>query len=85
MAENWFDFSEHMPSVEWLKELPSGLVSQQVDLTHWAVTVDESEEGYQVYIGPIDPYKGGDGISIWIDRAGQLKAYEIERLAPINC
>ena len=80
--ETWFDFSEQMPSVEWLDELPKNLVSKRINLDYNSVNLDQTDQGYTIYVGPADPGKGGDGIFIYLDPRMKLIDYIIERIEP---
>ncbi len=83
MTEMWYDFSENMDSVEWISELPSGLVSKRINLQYQRVELKKVAEGYIIYIGPADPDKGGDGIEINLDNQMNLTDYVIERIEPV--
>ena len=82
MDIEYYDFSEHVESIEWINELPSGLVSEKIDIRYSTVSISKLAEGYEVYIGPKDPDAGGDAIIILLDQDFRLKEYEIERLEP---
>lgn len=78
-----YDFSEHLGSIEWIDSLPRGLVSEQIDITHTAVSITKQEDGYMIYVGPKNADEGGDGIMITLDDNFQLVDYVIERIAPV--
>lgn len=77
-----FVFAKHLNSVDWLKELPRGMLSEKVDLKYSSVMLEKTDKGHTIYVGPIDPYKGGDGITVWLDKNLKLINYEVERLEP---
>ena len=78
-----FDFRDHIQSIKWIDQLPSGLVTQQIDLRNSSVNITKQEDGVQIYIGPKNPDLGGDGITIMLDQDLKLLDYEIERIEPI--
>jgi hypothetical protein len=78
----FYDFKEHIPSVEWVTSLPKGLLSDKIDIRYNTVTITKLEDGYQVYVGPKDLDLGGDGLVINLDKDFKLKDYEIERIEP---
>ena len=81
--ENWFDFREALGTADWIDELPRGLISPRISLQHNTVNVRQTESGYQVYVGPMNPESGGDALVIQLDPQLALVDYEIERLAPL--
>lgn len=83
MTDLWYDFAEHFDSIEWISELPKGLLSQRIDLEFNSVSVQAEEGRYNIYVGPKDPDKGGDGIFITLDNKMKLCDYVIERIEPI--
>ena len=83
MDIEYYNFKEHIDSVEWIYSLPKGLVSENIDVRYSTVNIIKLEDGYQIYIGPKDSDSGGDGILINIDKDYQLKDYEIERIEPL--
>lgn len=83
MDIEFYNFSEHFESVEWMQSLPSGLIAEQIDLRHSAVSITKNEHGYLIYVGPKNAEKGGDGIMITLDENLKLVDYVIERLADI--
>jgi hypothetical protein len=78
----FYDFKEHINSIEWIYSLPKGLISEKIDIRYNTVTITKLENGYQIYIGPKDLDSGGDGILITLDKDFQLKDYVIERIDP---
>jgi hypothetical protein len=78
----FYDFKEHIASVEWVTSLPKGLLSDKIDIRYNTVTITKLEDGYQVYVGPKDLDLGGDGLVINLDKDFKLKDYEIERIDP---
>lgn len=78
-----YDFKEHIASVEWIYSLPKGLVTEEIDIRYSTVTITKLENGYQIYVGPIDLDSGGDGITVNLDKNFLLKNYEIERIEPL--
>lgn len=86
MDIGYFDFEQQMASIEWIKELPAGLVSSQIDLRFNHVAITRLDSGYQVYIGPIAPELGGDAIVVILDKNQKLTEHYIERIEsePIN-
>jgi hypothetical protein len=78
----FYDFKEHIPSVEWVTSLPKGLLSDKIDIRYNTVTITKLEDGYQVYVGPKDLDLGGDGLVINLDKDFKLKDYEIEIIEP---
>ncbi|MGB1261736.1 MAG: hypothetical protein ACPG52_02405 [Cognaticolwellia sp.] len=78
-----YDFNEHLASIAWLDNLPSGLVHERVDLRYSTVTLTKLADGCQIYIGPKDLDLGGDVIIITLDSKLKLKDYTVERIAPI--
>ncbi|MGI0119421.1 hypothetical protein [Zooshikella sp. RANM57] len=83
MADMWYDFSENMDSVEWISELPTGMVSERINLQYQRVELKKVVEGYIIYIGPAEPDKGGEGIVINLDTEMNLTDYVIERIEPV--
>lgn len=83
MTLKYFDFEDHLESVEWISQLPKGLLNHKVNLTYNVVSLTKLPDGYQIYIGPKLPDKGGDGIMITLDQKCRLKDYVIERLEPL--
>ena len=77
-----YDFKEHIDSIEWIYSLPTGLVSEKIDIRYSTVSITPRVDGYQIYIGPKDLEHGGDGIMITLDKHHKLQSYEIERIAP---
>jgi len=77
-----YDFKEHIDSIEWIYNLPKGLVSEKIDIRYNTVSITKVEDGYQIYIGPKDIDAGGDGILITLDNNFQLMDYVIERIEP---
>jgi hypothetical protein len=75
-----YDFNEHMTSIEWISELPTGLVNQQIDTRYNNVSITKFSEGFEVYISPKDMDAGGDTIMITLDINFQLIDYVIERI-----
>ena len=82
MDIEYYDFKEHVGNVEWINELPRGLVDHKIDIRYNTVVITKQKNGYQVYVGPKDPDAGGDAIMILLDKGYRLKNYEIERLEP---
>jgi hypothetical protein len=82
MGIEYYDFREHVESIEWINQLPSGLVHQKIDIRYNTVSITKKVNGYEVYIGPKDPDSGGDAILILLDKDYRLMEYEIERLEP---
>lgn len=78
---NFYLFSEHFKDTSWLKDLPSGSLSELVDLTHSIVSVKTLKTGYSIYVGPINPDLGGSAISISLDQDFVLVDHYIEHLA----
>lgn len=76
-------FSEHLTSTKWLKDLPSGVLSEKVDLNYNTVSIERQRDGLTIYVGPISPNQGGSAVTVWLDSNLELINYEIERLAPI--
>lgn len=82
MDIEYYDFKEHIGSIEWIHSLPKGLVSEKIDLRYSAVSITVLENGYEIYVGPKDSDSGGDGIMVTLDDKFQLKDYVIERIDP---
>ncbi|MBU2864568.1 hypothetical protein KO489_11990 [Reinekea forsetii] len=82
MDIEYYDFNEHIGSIEWMQELPKGLISDKIDIRYNTVTISKMEFGYEVYIAPKDLDKGGDGLLIRLDANFKLIDYEIERIEP---
>lgn len=80
-----FDFRDHIESISWIKQLPSGLVTQQLDLRYSLVNIIRKKDEVQIYIGPKNPDLGGDGIIISLDLSYKLLRYTIERIEPVPC
>jgi hypothetical protein len=78
-----YDFNEHIDSIEWIYNLPNGLLSEKIDIRYNAVTITKLDDGYQIYVGPKDPDLGGDGLMVNLDDNFQLISYEIERIEPM--
>jgi hypothetical protein len=78
----YYDFNEHIDSVEWIYSLPKGLVSEKIDLRHSTVTITKLDNGYQVYVGPKNLDIEGSGLLITLDKNHKLKDYVIERVDP---
>ena len=83
MDIEYYDFKEHVGSIEWIYSLPKGLVSERIDVRYSTVTIGKLENGYQIYIGPKDLDSGGDAIVITIDKDYQLTDYQVERIEPL--
>jgi hypothetical protein len=83
MDIEFYDFSEHLESIEWIYSLPKGLISEKIDIRYSSVTIKKLESGYQIYIGPKDASLGGDGLMITLDKNCKLKEYMIERIEPL--
>lgn len=83
MDIDYYDFKEHVDSIEWIHQLPSGMVEERIDMRHSAVSITKLVRGYKVYIGPKDPDAGGDAITVILDKNFQLLQYEVERLDPM--
>lgn len=83
MDIEFYDFKEHIDSIEWIYSLPKGLISEQIDIRYNSVSITKFEDGYQIYIAPKDLDSGGDGLIVTLDENFQLKAYEIERIDPL--
>lgn len=82
MDIEFYDFKEHVDSIEWIYSLPKGLLSEKIDLRYNTVTITKLENGCQIYVGPKDLDTGGDGLMVILDKDFQLKDYEIERIDP---
>lgn len=82
MDIEFYDFKEHIDSIEWVSSLPKGLLSEKIDLRYSTVTITNLEDGYQIYVGPKDLDSGGDGLIVTLDKDFKLKDYEIERIDP---
>lgn len=78
----YFDFKDHLSSVEWISRLPNGLIHQQINTGIHTVTITKNPTGWEVYVGPKDMDTGGDAIAILLDNDLALVSYEIERIAP---
>lgn len=83
MDIEFYDFKEHIDSIEWIYTLPNGLLSEKIDIRYNTVTITKLEHGYQIYVGPKDLDSGGDGLMVNLDKDFQLIDYEIERIDPI--
>jgi len=83
MDIEFYDFEEHIDSIEWIYSLPKGLISEKIDTRYNNVTITKLENGYEIYIGPKDLDSGGDGLMVTLDKDFQLKDYEVERIAPL--
>lgn len=82
MVNEYFDFNDHMESVEWIDSLPHGLVRRKMNTDIHTVTITSNNSGWEVYVGPKDMDTGGDGIVITLDTDLALVSYIIERLEP---
>lgn len=82
MDVEFYDFKEHIGSIEWIYSLPKGLINEKIDLRYHAVFITKLGDGYQVYVGPKNPDLGGDGIMVTLDDGLKLKDYVIERIEP---
>lgn len=83
MDIEYYDFKQHIDSVEWIYSLPKGLVTEKVDLRYSTPSITKLENGYEIYIGPSDRTLAGDAILIKLDKDFRLNDYQIERLAPL--
>ena len=83
MDIEFYDFEEHIDSIEWIYSLPKGLISEKIDTRYNNVTITKLQNGYEIYIGPKDLDSGGDGLMVTLDKDFQLKDYEVERIAPL--
>jgi hypothetical protein len=77
-----YDFKDHIESVEWIYQLPKGLLTEKIDIRYNTVTIQKLESGYEIYLAPKDLEEGGDGLMIKLDKNFQLEEYEIERIEP---
>jgi hypothetical protein len=50
----FYDFKEHIDSIEWISSLPKGFLSDKIDIRYNTVTITKIEDGYEVYVGPKD-------------------------------
>ncbi|MCX4026646.1 hypothetical protein H0A36_00580 [Endozoicomonas sp. SM1973] len=82
MEVEYFNFNDHVESVEWIYQLPAGLVSEKIDLRYNSVNIKKEKNGYQIYIGPKNPNDGGDGLLINLDNNLKLINYVVERIDP---
>lgn len=82
METEHFDFNDHLPSVEWIQDLPNGFLTNPIDLRYRHVTITKLNTGYEVYVGPKDPDKGGDALVVTLDEKFKLVGHYIERLEP---
>ncbi|MEP4546995.1 MAG: hypothetical protein ABJ000_12510 [Saccharospirillum sp.] len=82
MDTEYFDFKDHMDSVEWINSLPRGMIHQRMNTLVHTVTITKNHTGWEVYVGPKDMDGGGEGIAITLDDDLALVSYEIERIAP---
>lgn len=82
MNTEYFDFKDHLDSVEWINSLPKGLIRQKINTGIHTVTITMNNAGWEIYVGPKDMGTGGDGIAILLDKDLSLVNYEIERIAP---
>ncbi len=77
-----YKFSDHLPSIKWLDELPAGYLTNEVDLTNDTVSITREGQDYVIYVGPIDPYQGGSAITVILDEDLKLKEFVDEMLVP---
>ena len=82
MDIEYYDFRDHIASVEWIQSLPKGLLNEKIDIRYNTVSITKLDNGYQIYIGPKDINAGGDGIMVTLDKDFQLKDYIVERIDP---
>ena len=82
MDIDYYDFRDHIDSIEWIYSLPKGLITEKIDTRHNIVQLTKLKDGYQIYVGPKNSENGGDGITITLDKDFRLKHYEIERIEP---
>lgn len=82
MDADIYDFSQHLPSVKWLEQLPNGLVTPTVDLRHANVRLEPNTKGLRIYISPKNENIGGDILVIDLNKNYQLEDYLIERIEP---
>ncbi|WP_163836132.1 hypothetical protein [Spartinivicinus ruber] len=82
MDVEYFNFNDHIKSVEWVYQLPAGLVSEKIDLRYSTVTINKEKNGYQILIGPKNINEGGDGLLINLDNNLKLIDYVVERIDP---
>ncbi|KXI29133.1 hypothetical protein [Paraglaciecola hydrolytica] len=83
MDIGYYDFNEHIGSVAWIYQLPSGLVHEKIDMRYHLVNITKQENGYQIYIGPKNSDTGGEAINIMLDKDYRLTDYVIERIEPM--
>lgn len=74
--------AEYFDNLDWLKNLPQGLISETIDLRYHSVEIDKEDVPIRLYIGPSDPSTGGSGITIFLDAELSLLSYEIETISP---
>lgn len=79
-----YRFSDTLSSIEWLSQIPESILRDQVDLNYSVVSITPHGTGKHIYVGPIDPDKGGSAVSIFLDENLNLINYEIEHLAPME-
>tara|TARA_R110002126_G_scaffold15185_17_gene62572 strand:- start:16077 stop:16340 length:264 start_codon:yes stop_codon:yes gene_type:complete len=81
MDIEFYDFRQELGSVEWLRSLPNGMLSEKIDIRYSSVHITKLKNGYQVYVGPKNTEAGGDAITVTLDNDFKLIDYEIERIA----
>jgi hypothetical protein len=77
-----YRFSDHFAGMQWLDELPPGTLTDEIDLDLYSVKVSRQGEEHHIYVGPVDPYRGGSAITITLDGNLRLQGYVEEILAP---
>ena len=82
MDIDFYDFNEHLDSIEWIHSLPKGLLIEKIDIRYNTVVITKLENGYQIYVAPKDLDTGGDALMVTIDNNFQLMNFEIERIEP---
>jgi hypothetical protein len=82
--ENMYRLKDHLPSIEWIKEMPSSyLSSDKIDLDMYDVEVSKNADScYVISIGSKEPHNGGGGITIFLTKDLKLDYFTDETYAP---
>ena len=78
----FYKFSDHLDGTKWIEELPTGYLSNEIDLNFHTVNVMQQTQGYTISVGPLNPYEGGSAITVYLDRDLKLINYLTETLEP---
>lgn len=80
----WFDFAKELGDTNWIDELPKGYLSKKIDLRFHHVSINRSETGTDIYIGPVNQEISGNALLVHLDAQLKLLDFEVELIAPLK-